>query len=114
LSLQISFFSWLRAKAYITCSIKPFLIKGKQSKLVSNAFPCKTSFSRNFNYASLFIQVKSTLKKYILPLKLSSKKLNLPLKLSSKKLNLPLKLSSKKLNLSDQQDRKQKVISHSQ
>jgi hypothetical protein len=103
LSLQISFFSWLRAKAYITCSIKPFLIKGKQSKLVSNAFPCKTSFSRNFNYASLFIQVKSTLKKYILPLKLSSKKLN-----------LPLKLSSKKLNLSDQQDRKQKVISHSQ
>jgi hypothetical protein len=103
LSLQISFFSWLRAKAYITCSIKPFLIKGKQSKLVSNALPCKTSFSRNFNYASLFIQVKSTLKKYILPLKLSSKKLN-----------LPLKLSSKKLNLSDQQDRKQKVISHSQ
>jgi hypothetical protein len=103
LSLQISFFSWLRAKAYITCSIKPFLIKGKQPKLVSNAFPCKTSFSRNFNYASLFIQVKSTLKKYILPLKLSSKKLN-----------LPLKLSSKKLNLSDQQDRKQKVISHSQ
>jgi len=103
LSLQISFFSWLRAKAYITCSIKPFLIKGKQSKLVSNAFPCKTSFSRNFNYASLFIQVKSTLKKYIIPLKLSSKKLN-----------LPLKLSSKKLNLSDQQDRKQKVISHSQ
>ncbi|XP_024441588.2 uncharacterized protein LOC112324170 [Populus trichocarpa] len=32
-----------RAKAYVTCPIKSFLIKGKQSGLAGFAFPCETS-----------------------------------------------------------------------
>ena len=50
LSLRISFSSWPIAQAYITCLIKPFLIKGKQSGSVGSAFSCETK--------SLFMQIK--------------------------------------------------------